>query len=574
MANQSTPKNRARIESEIERNREEGNWDRCLDLAQQLGNDQPELINFLIGEAKLEKFLEGNKQSTVGSPSFLVEEAQEHLKQCLKGSNSSPLAMDANLLLAKSYYVIGNFEASLKHIELSGIDNINQIDATLPLRVMKLVAESLAVKGMSLEQIETNNNFEKRTTCLSKSSDLAIKYMQNVEKQQGSYMVASFGSILEMAIQRAPIVYIKAKQMDKACEQYRAILNACETPSTLNTRQILSRQFAEVILRGISRSAWGKFVLSSSPYTTKKLKPQRYIGQSLFVPKEREEEAVLLLMISEMLASRNVVLDRNPEFKRERDQSLRNVISVYDLMTIALTPFQYYMTEMFERSMKFSFDVKHVWFQFALTLLESKKSPFRAYLLLKEVLRIDKKDPLPCLIAAKVSIVELFLYEEGLELANEALKRCQDDVMMSKAHLMVGIANALLYENQTESVKKRKIYYLNDSIKHLQKAMSNSFDNLSYFHLGLHLAHQRALNDAVCNAKISLSLYPQHLPTLELLILCLSALKQYQEALFICESALEEYPGHLILLYIKVRNDFQKSNLIDLYFRLTLKKLF
>ena len=159
MANQSTPKNRARVESEIERHREEGNWDRCLDLAQQLGNDQPELINFLIGEAKLEKFLESNKQSTVGSSSFLVEEAQEHLKQCLKGSNSSPLAMDANLLLAKSYYVIGNFEASLKHIELSGIDNINKIDATLPLRVMKLVAESLAVKGMSLEQIETNNNF-------------------------------------------------------------------------------------------------------------------------------------------------------------------------------------------------------------------------------------------------------------------------------------------------------------------------------------------------------------------------------------------------------------------------------
>ncbi len=50
------------VETEIERAREEGNWKRVAELAEQL-RQRPErqcetLANFLIGEAKLEDFLE------------------------------------------------------------------------------------------------------------------------------------------------------------------------------------------------------------------------------------------------------------------------------------------------------------------------------------------------------------------------------------------------------------------------------------------------------------------------------------------------------------------------------------
>jgi len=106
--------------------------------------------------------------------------------------------------------------------------------------------------------------------------------------------------------------------------------------------------------------------------------------------------------MSESLASRNVVLDRSPEFSDSRQQSLNDVMAIYDLLVITLTPLKCYYMDVFERAMKFSFEVKHIWFQFALSLVESKKCPQRALLLLKEVSRIDPADPLPDLIAAKL----------------------------------------------------------------------------------------------------------------------------------------------------------------------------
>ncbi|RWS20619.1 tetratricopeptide repeat protein 5-like protein, partial [Leptotrombidium deliense] len=357
-ASTSTPKSKARLESEIERNREEGHWRRCLELAQQLPiESNPQLIQFLLGETKLELCLETDKNS---SSSSLLKEAKKHLLSCLGGSNASPLCMDANLLLAKLYYVSGDFDEALKCIDASGIDAVTQVEKSLPLRVMKLVAESFAVKGMSLDKNKEKNQ-ELIITCLTKASDLTIRYMQNIEKQHGPYTVVVVGPILEVAIQRAPIELIQEQKVGKAVVQYRNLLNACETQSTLNMRQTISKQLAEVLMRGVSDFSWTKFDTSITT-TSSPWKPLRYYGQSLFVPKQREEEVLLLLMISEMLASRNVVLDRSPEFNETRKQSLENVIAIYDLMTIFYTPLRHFAFDMFERAMKFSFEVKHIWF--------------------------------------------------------------------------------------------------------------------------------------------------------------------------------------------------------------------
>ena len=228
-------------------------------------------------------------------------------------------------------------------------------------------------------------------------------------------------------------------------------------------------------------------------------------------------------------------------------------MAIYDLLTITLTPLKCFYLDFFERAMKFSFETKHIWFQFALTLIESKKSPQRALLVLKEVSRIDESDPLPNLIAAKLCILELSKYKEALDLAKGALNRCKDEVLTTKIHLILGVTNALIYETETETCKKFYTENLNQSINYLKTASTSRFsDHLPYFHLGLHMANQRALNDALKYCKIALLLNNQHLPSIQLLILCLSALKQYEEALSLCETALEEYPTHLILLYIKV----------------------
>lgn len=331
----NTPKSKARLENEIEKCREEGSWLKVLVLASQLVQNTREksLVQFLLGESKLELYLElcnvspASPTSTAAASSAattaatasnatntttttpavsaasaafnaqailimeqyekekkekLIEESEEHLKTCLITSSSSPLCMDANLLLAKLYYIRQQFDNALKAIETSGIENVTQVEKTLPLRVMKLVTESFAIKGMALENLANqkivdsnfsnnsspsahcsrrsstesnqttpkvdlpNNTIESRIFCLKRSSDLTLRYFQNVEKQHGQYLVSSVGGILESALQRIALLYVKNDQFDKAINQYRSMLNAQECKATSNCRQVFAKRLSEV----------------------------------------------------------------------------------------------------------------------------------------------------------------------------------------------------------------------------------------------------------------------------------------------------------------------------------------
>ncbi|KAI1289298.1 Tetratricopeptide repeat protein 7B [Halotydeus destructor] len=544
-----TPKSKVRVESEIEKNREEGNWNRCLELSQQLPSDQGELIQFLMGEAKLEKFLESGKES---GTSVLLMDATRHLKNCLNGAGSSPLAMDTNLLLAKAHFVHGDYAQALKCIEDSGIEPVTRLEKTLPLRVMKLVAESFAVKGMSLDKEHSDDEKDSaQYNCMVKATELSLRYIQNMEKVLGQYAIVILGSILDSAIVKCPSLLAQKNVTEAICHM-RSTMNAVESQSTLGLRQTTALKFAETLLKNVSSSSWPTFD-TNSPLSSGPWKPHRYIGQSLFVPKEREEEICLLLMISELLASRNVVLDRSPEFEESRTKSLEAVTVIYDLFAIALTPFRHFYLDCYERAMKFSFETKHIWMQFALTLMESKKNPLRASQLFEEVSRIDKSDPLPLVLAAKLNLTELDGASAALRLSTKAFERCKEsNTLYPKICLLIGIANAIIYEESSDTVKKTKVSHFKEAVSHFKlSTKANPEDHLPYYHLSLLMCHQRAIQDAIEYAHTALLLNPTHLPTIEILILCLTSLKQHEEALELCEAALQEYPEELCLMYIK-----------------------
>jgi len=598
--NMGTPKFKAKLEFETEKCREEGKWQKVLQLTQQMinNNSDKSLIQFLLGESKLELYLDLVNSSMTSTTSAstknlfenkekLLEESEEHLKNCLNSSSSSPLCIDANLLLAKLCYAKKEYEKTIKYIEASGIENVTQIEKALPLRVMKLICESFAVKGMALEYLaESNqdtlsikeqdskllsvksseliskNTIESRIFCLNKATDLTLRYLQNIEKQHGQYALISIGNIMETAIQRAPLLYIKNSQLDLALNQYRSILNAVECKATSNCRQIIARQLTEVIMRGVSRNCWKPFDLNSMASNTGLWRPHRYNGQTIFNPQQREEELLLTLLIAEQQAAANVVLERSCEFDKSRNESLNNVIAIYDLFTIAFTPLRYFAVDLFEKAMKFSFEVKHIWLQFGLTLLESRKSQrglqHRSLQIFDEVSRMDKSDPLPLLIQAKIYLTDLLDPEASLVYSNQALETIKtkdgekSDSLLPRCYLLIGIANALIYEKQNEFNKSQMKTNLEDSIKNF-KMMANCslHDHLAYYHLALSYANRRMINEAILNLQISLTLNPVHLPTVQLLIICLTSLKKYKEALMLCESALQEFPNQLLLLYIK-----------------------
>ena len=543
-----TPKHRIRVESEIERNREQGHWSRCLELAAQLPVEQSQLSHFLMGEAKLELFLESGT-----SENIMLNESKNHLTSCL-APDGGPLAMDANLLLSKAHYVSGEYGLALRFIDASGIEAVTQVEKSLPMRVMKLVAESFAVKGMCLDKEFSHevDADEMKVNYLQKAMDLSLRYLQNMDKQHGPYVSYALGNILETAIQKAPMLHVRNKQVERAVHLYRSFMNAVENPSSLNLRQFMSRQLVETILRGVSRSRWPKFdpavTMSVGPW-----KPNRYIGQSLFVPKDREEEILLFLFISEGLAARNVVLERSPEFNETRNQSLQAVTAIYDLITLTLVPMRYYYTDCFERAMKFSFQVKHVWLQFGMTLMQSKKCPSRALQILIQTARMDRSDPIPCLLCVKICIEDLDLSEQALSHACEAFSRVRrNDPLYARAALMVGVAHAVIYENVTDAIKERLTNHRDEALKYLKLAMdSNPSDHLPYMHMALLMGHRRMIKEALIHAQAALHLHPFHLPTIQLVILCLTSMHQHQQALDLCEAALSEFPDHLILLYIK-----------------------
>lgn len=151
--------------------------------------------------------------------------------------------------------------------------------------------------------------------------------------------IRNMGAILETALQRAPIVLIKSGNLPGAIERYRTMLNAVESKATASLRLTLSRQLAEVLLRGVSGIIYDapkKPATGRGSQSQKRLwKPRYYMAKNQFTPTNLPEETILLLLIAETLAVRDAVLSQSPEFRVARAHTLGNAAAVYDLLTLA-----------------------------------------------------------------------------------------------------------------------------------------------------------------------------------------------------------------------------------------------
>ncbi|XP_050738425.1 tetratricopeptide repeat protein 7B-like isoform X1 [Eriocheir sinensis] len=293
-----------RLETEIERSREESNWKKVIELAEHLkSRNQPgleTLANFLIGEGKLESYLEENPptEANISKAKTGLAEARKYLLMCIgEPAKKLEVSLDALLLLSKLEYAMGDYEGALGRLSAAGLDQLTE--KSLPTRSLRIVAESYAIKGLcsalqprnSLcsERIPLPNNSkyqraeknEKMIRCFELAGDLTLLYLQEQDKLTSTPSTHSLqslptttttgstsplppnglenkkiGVILETALQRAPILYMKAGQLDKAISRYRSMLCAVESSATQHLRLTLARQLAEVLLRGCSEHAY------------------------------------------------------------------------------------------------------------------------------------------------------------------------------------------------------------------------------------------------------------------------------------------------------------------------------
>ena len=332
------------------------------------------LATFLISEARLEAYLEENPPTELNQERALSE-LRDVQRQLTAAASADPAhkvdtTIDAHLLLGKLHYAMGLHEDALLNLSRAGLDTLAK--RQLPTRSLRVVAESYAVKGLCLERVPlaSSSKFkaaEREEAIISSfelASDLALLYLQEMDKAGGTQSTWSvhtagssssplpphpesrLGLILETALQKAPILILKAGQMPRAIQRYRMMLSAVETSATQGVRLAMARRLSEILLRGISDRAYDKLdaILVSeqkkssiggrslvSPW-----KPRRQVGSNLFVPKDISEEILLLLLISEALAVRQAVLTQSPETREARHKSYEVATSVYDLMTMAL----------------------------------------------------------------------------------------------------------------------------------------------------------------------------------------------------------------------------------------------
>lgn len=575
-----------RIEVDIEKNREESNWSKVIELAEQLKEKSPEfgcLSDFLIGEGKLESYLEEYPpiEVNINKAKIALIDAKRYLNYVIsEDGKKADVAMDAHLLLGKLQYACGQYAEGLQHYKLAELQNLTE--KKLPLRSMRIVAESYAIKGLCLQKndpavskFKKAERLEEVTKCFELSSDLSILYMQKLEKDlnfsapntstTGSHSPAppliqkSLSPVLEQALQIAPILLLQEGKINTAIERYRNTLSAIESQGTLNIRLKFMCQMAELLLQ---RLAGEKYIppLHTTPKSSL-WKPKYYTSLNQFIPRNECEEIVLLLQVAESMAVRNAVLSQSPEFKDVRLSAYQEAIQIYDLLTVATVRWGQLslLQECLERPMKFSFEEIHLWKQYALNLMSLGQFE-QALSVMKDVIRLDKYNVSNYLLAAKLCYEHLNLPKDGIQFCNEAKEQAlkTSSRLLGRVHLFIGIGFYL--QADICNLRKDKENLWSNALDNFKTAVElEPHDYLCRHYLGLQLAMCDQIAEAQQHVRLGLNLNPEHSSSLHLLVLLLTAERQYNSALIVVENALEEYPDCLNLLYVKARLELHEK---------------
>ncbi|CAH8494256.1 unnamed protein product [Schistosoma mattheei] len=562
---------KGKIETDVERYRSEGFWSKALELILAHGSDRSTSLHMLNQLILCENELEWNDQGEL--PPENLSKAKRYAEEVTNG-NDEQYKFEASVLLGKIYYLQGNSEKALKL--LSSLNLLSAKMDPITLRFNYIVSEGLAVLGLCKEEqskLKSLSDISKERDNIIDLFNLAchmcIKHLQELDRTQPEHTNSSVSvpPIVEKVIQKIPEILIKKGDIPGAISKYRTILGYCELPATRSLRRALSLRFSELLLRSVCIKTYHKYNTSmdqdSSTDKDAQLIPYRY-PTNRYIPDNRIEEAIFSLMISEHIASQDVILNRPSELSEPQIvRSFNNAAAVYDLLAILLTKVKHFkfLSKCLEKALKFSYHQFHIWYQFALSLISSKQY-YRGYLALRECLRIDNSKISVYLFASSLCLGHLNLIEEGMELASQAVEVSaqSETAFMARAHLLVGWGWSILARSCCVVDKKSELR--NRAVKEYRIAIQlDPDDYLGWYHLAVELATQRHLDEALSICQQSLQLMPIHSNTLYLLALLHTAggkrLDQAAKALYV---GLSDRPNDFNLLFLLAKIEEARIN--------------
>ncbi|XP_004436734.1 PREDICTED: tetratricopeptide repeat protein 7A isoform X1 [Ceratotherium simum simum] len=597
-----------KMESELERCRAEGHWDRMPELVRQIQTlvvpgggssrraspsavftslDTDDFGKLLLAEALLEQCLKENHTKIKDSLPLLeknepkMNEARSYLSSILNHGKLLPQYMcEAMLILGKLHYMEGSYRDAISMYARAGIDDMCMENK--PLYQMRLLAEAFVIKGLSLERLPNSIASRHRLTereeeviaCFERASWIAQVFLQELEKVtnnttsrhlKGSHPVDyELTYFLEAALQSAYVTNLKKGNIVKGMKELREVLRTVETKATQNFKVMAAKHLAGVLLHSLSEECYWSPLSHPLPefmskeensFITQALrKPHLYEGDNLYCPKDNIEEALLLLLISESMATRDVVLSRAPEQEEDRAVSLRNAAAIYDLLSITLgRRGQYVMlSECLERAMKFAFGEFHLWYQVALSMVACGKSAY-AVSLLRECVKLRPSDPTVPLMAAKVCIRPLHWLEEAEHFATMVIDLGEEaGEFLSKGYLALGLTYSLQATDATLKSKQDELH--RKALQTLERAQQLApGDPQVILYVSLQLALVRQISSAMEQLQEALKMCRDDANALHLLALLFSAQKHYQHALDVINMAITEYPENFNLMFTKVK---------------------
>ncbi|CAH8507687.1 unnamed protein product [Schistosoma rodhaini] len=562
---------KGKIELDVERYRSEGSWNKALEVILAHGSDRSTSLHMLNQLILCENELEFNDQGEL--PLESLSKAKRYAEEVMNG-NDEQYKFEASVLLGKIYYLQGNNEKALKL--LSSLNLLSAKMDPITLRFNHIVSEGLAVLGLCKEEqlnLKSPPDISKEKDNIIVLFNLAchmcIKHLQELDRTQPEHtnLSVSVPPIVEKVIQKIPEILINKGDIPGAISKYRTILGYCELPATRSLRRALSLRFSELLLRSVCTKTYHKYNTSmdQDSLTDKdaQLIPYRY-PTNRYIPDNRIEEAIFSLMISEHIASQDVILNRPSELSEPQIvRSFNNAAAVYDLLAILLTKVKHFkfLSKCLEKALKFSYHQFHIWYQFALSLISSKQY-YRGYLALRECLRIDNSKTSVYLFASSLCLGHLNLIEEGMELASQAVEVSaqSETAFMARAHLLVGWGWSILARSCCVVDKKSELR--NRAVKEYRIAIQlDPDDYLGWYHLAVELATQRHLDEALSVCQQSLQLMPIHSNTLYLLALLHTAggkrLDQAAKALYV---GLSDRPNDFNLLFLLAKIEEARIN--------------
>uniref|UniRef100_A0A2K5ND71 Tetratricopeptide repeat domain 7A n=1 Tax=Cercocebus atys TaxID=9531 RepID=A0A2K5ND71_CERAT len=523
-----------KVESELERCRAEGHWDRMPELVRQLqslsmpgggGNrrgipsaaftfpDTDDFGKLLLAEALLEQCLKENHAKIKDSIPLLeknepkMSEAKNYLSSILNHGRLTPQYMcEAMLILGKLHYVEGSYRDAISMYARAGIDDVSMENK--PLYQMRLLSEAFVIKGLSLERLPNSiasrfrltEREEEVITCFERASWIAQVFLQELEKTTNNstsrhlkgchpadYELTYF---LEAALQSAYVKNLKKGNIVKGMRELREVLRTVETKATQNFKVMAAKHLAGVLLHSLSEECYWSPLSHPLPefmgkeensFATQALrKPHLYEGDNLYCPKDNIEEALLLLLISESMSA------------------------------------------------------------YAVSLL-------------RECVKLRPSDPTVPLMAAKVCIGSLHWLEEAERFAMMVISLGEEaGEFLPKGYLALGLTYSLQATDATLKSKQDELH--RKALQTLERAQQLApGDPQVILYVSLQLALVRQISSAMEQLQEALKVCKDDAHALHLLALLFSAQKHHQHALDVVNMAITEHPENFNLMFTKVK---------------------